>query len=195
MSPKLSRVLSTIFSPLLNSTFAFLILIGADGDLTPGRKVQMFSIAFIVTSVVPIVYLGWMKWRGTVDSMDVDRRQQRLRPLIVGITSYAIGFVLLARLQAPDIVLGLMFCYATNTLFILLITRTWKVSVHATGISGPVVALVFRFGWHAVPLFILIPVVAWARVALGKHTVVQVVVGALIGIFLTAVQLRFLFDL
>ena len=39
-------------------------------------------------------------------------------------------------MQASPIVIGLMFCYATNTLLVAFITHWWKVSIHATGIAG-----------------------------------------------------------
>ncbi len=195
MSRKLAHILSTVFNPLLNSTYTFLLLVGTHGDLALGRKVAIFCVAFLFSSVVPIVHVTWLWRRGVVDSLDVDQRQRRLWPLVVGILSYIAGYVLLTRMQAPVIAAGLMFCYATNTLLVACITRWWKVSVHATGIAGPVIALIFRFGWPVVPLYALVPIVAQARVVLGKHTIGQVVVGACIGTFLTAIQLHFLFHI
>ena len=109
---------------------------------------------------------------------------------------------MMIKLMVPDtlnymiagyIVVGLMFCYTANTILVALITHWWKVSIHATGIAGPVVALIFRFGWLAVPLYALVPMVAQSRIRLGKHTAGQVVVGACIGTFLTAAQLYYLF--
>lgn len=195
MSRKLAHILSTVFNPLLNSIYTFLLLVGAYGDLALGRKVAIFCVAFLFSSVVPIAHVTWLWRRGAVESLDVDQRQRRLWPLVVGTLSYVAGYVLLTRMQAPVIAAGLMFCYATNTLLVACITRWWKVSVHATGIAGPVIALIFRFGWLAAPLYALVPMVALARVILGKHTVAQVVVGACIGTFLTAIQLHFLFHI
>ena len=193
MSRDHAKLLSTVFNPLLNSTYAFLLLVGTDGDLVKGRKLVTFSVAFLFSSAVPIAHVAWLKWRGTVESLDVDQRQRRLWPLVVAVLSYAAGYILLTSMQASPIVVGLMFCYATNTLLVAFITYWWKVSVHATGIAGPVVALIFRFGWPAVPFYVLVPLVSWARVVLGKHTAGQVVVGACIGTFLTAIQLHHLF--
>lgn len=195
MSSGIARVLSALFNPLLNSTYAFLLLVGAAGDLDSGRKLLIFVIAVLFSSAIPIAHVAWMKRRGAVESMDVDQRQRRFWPLVVGILSYAAGYILLARMEAPPIVTGVMFCYVINTLLVAFITHWWKVSVHATGIAGPVVALIFRFGWPAVPLYALVPLVARARVVLGKHTAWQVVVGACIGTLLTAIQLHYLFHL
>jgi len=196
MSRNHAKLLSTVFNPLLNSTYAFLLLVGTtDVELAVRRKLAIFCIAILFSTVVPIAHVAWLKRRGAVESLDVDQRQRRLWPLIVGILSYAAGYRILVWMQAPPVVVGLMFCYATNTLLVTIITRWWKVSVHATGIAGPVVVLIFRFGWPAVPLYALVPLVAQARVVLGKHTTWQVVVGACIGTFLTAIQLHYLFHI
>lgn len=195
MSSGIARVLSTVFNPLFNSTYAFLLLIGTDGTLPEERKLAIFCVAFLFSTVVPIAHVAWLKRRGAIESLDVDQRQRRLWPLIVGIMSYTAGYLILARMQAPPVVVGLMFCYAANTLLVACITRWWKVSIHATGIAGPVVALIFRFGWPVVPLYAMVPLVAQARIVLGKHSAWQVVVGACIGTLLTAIQLHYLFHI
>ena len=74
-----------------------------------------------------------------------------------------------------------------------LISRWWKVSVHATAISGPLVALRFQFGPLVIPWFVLIPFVGASRVILRRHTVAQVLVGAAIGLLLTTLQLEIFF--
>lgn len=196
MSRNYAKLLSAVFNPLLNSTYAFLLLVGTtDVELAVRRKLSIFCIAFLFSTVVPIAHVAWLKRRGVVESMDVDQRQRRFWPLVVGILSYAAGYLILVRMQVPPVVVGLMFCYATNTLLVACITRWWKVSIHATGIAGPVVALIFRFGWPVVPLYALVPLVSQARVVLSKHTAWQVVVGACIGTFLTAIQLHYLFHI
>jgi membrane-associated phospholipid phosphatase len=67
----------------------------------------------------------------------------------------------------------------TNTLLVVLITNWWKVSVHTTAISGPLVALAYQFGSLVFPFFGLIPLVGVSRLILKRHTFAQVLVGAL----------------
>lgn len=86
-----------------------------------------------------------------------------------------------------------MFCYATNTLLVVLITNWWKVSVHTTAMSGPLVVLAYQFGNVVFPFFGLIPLVGAARLVLKRHTVAQVLVGAAIGVLMTALQIQLLF--
>ena len=86
-----------------------------------------------------------------------------------------------------------MFCYATNTLLVLLITNWWKVSIHTTAISGPLIVFLYQFGSFIFPLLILIPLVGASRLVLKRHTLAQVIAGAAIGIFSTALQVQTLF--
>jgi membrane-associated phospholipid phosphatase len=150
-------------------------------------------VSVLFSCVLIPAYIFYLKKKGSVDSMDINLREQRMNPLILGITSYFIGFLILSALHSPNLVQGLMFCYASNTLLVLFITHRWKVSVHATSISGPLVALTFQFGMVVLPFYILIPIVATSRVILKRHTVGQVIVGSLIGLVLTSLQLRYLF--
>jgi membrane-associated phospholipid phosphatase len=102
-----------------------------------------------------------------------------------------VWFIALYLLSAPPLITWLMFSSLTTTLIVQLITRWWKVSIHATGISGTVTAWAFQFGAVVYPYFLLIPVVSVSRVVLHKHTTAQVIVGSLIGLLLTALQLRY----
>ena len=101
------------------------------------------------------------------------------------------GFFFLTLFGAPSIVRGLMFCYVTNTIVVLLITRRWKISIHTTAIANPLVAMVVHFGWMMAPILVLVPIVGLARVKMKRHDELQVVAGGLIGVVMTAVQLYF----
>ena len=61
MSRNHAKLLSTVFNPLLNSTYAFLLLVGTDGDLVKGRKLATFCVAFLFSSAFPIAHVAWLK--------------------------------------------------------------------------------------------------------------------------------------
>ncbi len=143
------------------------------------------------TTLIISGYVVFLKASGRVGSLDLDLREERTKPFIVGVASNVVGFILVYLLGAPPLVTWLMFCYVTNTLLVQAITRRWKVSIHATGIGGAVVAWAFHFGSVIAPWFVLVPIVGISRVVLHKHTTGQVIVGSLIGLCLTALQLRY----
>lgn len=188
-----SRFVSTILSPMTNPVITFPLLLGY-ADSGGGRGgVWVLIAAIVFSTVLPLAFLIWLKVAGKVKTMDIENKDKRSRPLAIGILSYLAGFIVLLALDAPNLALGLMFCYATNTLIVAFITRYWKISIHAIGISGPIVALNFHFGSIIWPFYALILIVGAARVILGRHTIPQVVAGGLFGLLATAVQLHFLF--
>jgi membrane-associated phospholipid phosphatase len=63
----------------------------------------------------------------------------------------------------------------------LVITRWWKVSVHATVAGGAVAMVTFLYGPWLLTLALLVALVCWARVVVEDHTVAQVVAGAVLG--------------
>lgn len=189
----LAKLVSILFHPILTSPIAFLLLILTGNPDAGENKIILSVVAVFFSSMVTMIYVLYLKKTGVVESLDVDVRERRINPLIVGICAYVIGFILLTALDASAVVRGLMFCYITNTMLVLLITYRWKVSIHATGTAGPMVALNYHFGASVIPLYGLVVAVAVSRVILKKHTVGQVIVGAVIGLGLTALQLELLF--
>ena len=71
------------------------------------------------------------------------------------------------------------------------ISNFWKISLHMVGVSGFVTALIFVFGPIAAIGYVALPVVAWARLYRRKHTVPQLIAGALGGAFITALVFAF----
>jgi BirA family biotin operon repressor/biotin-[acetyl-CoA-carboxylase] ligase len=88
-----------------------------------------------------------MKKKGIVSNMDVSNRDERIQPLVYGTIYCGLGFILLRYFNAPALIQGLMFCYAFNTAIVWQITKKWKISIHAIGLSGPLVAL-WIHGFH-----------------------------------------------
>ncbi len=190
-----SHIISALLHPLILPAIAFFLLLFFDPSLSFSAQLLYYGVAVCFSVITIPLYILWLKQHGAVDSLDITQREQRTTPLLVGAGSYFVGFLVLTLLGAPVLVSGLLWCYATNTLLVTLITRWWKVSVHTTAIGGPLAALLFQFGPFVLPFLMLVPLVGGARVVLNRHTVAQVSVGAGIGLGLTALQLMLLFEL
>ncbi len=180
-----AKLVSAILHPMTLSSAAFLLLI-ITSNVSPQAKLLLVVTATFFSSIVPILFIYTQR-----DWINTDERAERFLPLIVGIVSYLAGFLVLMAVSAPTIIQALMLCYATNTLLVLLITAWWKVSVHTTAASGPLVALTYSFGSLVFPFYLIVPLVGLSRLILKKHTILQVIVGMLIGIIGTAVQIHY----
>ena len=62
-----------------------------------------------------------------------------------------------------------------------MITLFWQVSVHTAVTASLVTYTCLVVGPEVMPIIGLIPLVAWARLYLDRHTVAQTVVGACVG--------------
>lgn len=190
---KISEWISWILNPFTISTSVFVILVFTSSILRLSHQIFTLLIAIIFSNMIPLFYLFYLKNRGDIKELEIIQREKRINPLIWGIASHFLGYILLAFIQAPIIVTGLMFCYTTVSLFIMIITFYWKISVHAAGVSVPLVALSFHFGEIIYPLYGLIIIVGTARVILKKHTVLQVVGGTFLGLICAIFFLKVLF--
>lgn len=72
----------------------------------------------------------------------------------------------------------------------MVITQFWKISIHASGISGPATFLTHQLGVGMIPFALLILPISWARIKLKAHDIYQVMAGILVAIVLTYVQLE-----
>jgi membrane-associated phospholipid phosphatase len=189
---KIAKLISDITQPPVVSipTFAIInyILLGFNNSL------EITIICWIFGAFLPIT-TSLILIRKMHTDMDITDRTKRTLPLFLAVCSYMIGFIVLLTIGAPALTTALMLIYSSNTLIILFINLSWKISIHTMGVAGPTVALTYLFGISGLLFGILIPLVMWSRVRLKKHTVSQVLAGGLAGIILTYVQLYFILPL
>jgi membrane-associated phospholipid phosphatase len=154
------------------------------------------SACILFAGLMPILLVLWWLKRNngnnTIIDMDIPQREDRNFPLILVILSYAIGVIVLYILNAPLITTILMFCYFSNTLAVFFINLHWKISIHAMGVAGPSVVIIYVFGPIGILFALIVPVVMWSRIYLKEHTLSQVIMGAALGFFATAAQIYIL---
>jgi len=66
-------------------------------------------------------------------------------------------------------------------LLVFLITLRWKISGHCTSAAGLSFLAIALYGEPMIPLTLIIPVVAWSRIRLGRHTLYQTIAGTFLG--------------
>ncbi len=195
---KIAKIISTLTNPPIICIPLFfiicLVLSFENGSFDFSKFMILELISLIFASALPMaIILLWAKKLNT-DS-DISNREDRFTPLIVGIISYFIGFLVLLTLGIDDFLTALLLCYSINTGVVLLITTKWKISVHTTGLSGPVAALILLLGPIGALFGILYPILIWSRVLLKKHTLAQAIAGGVQGFFLTVLEMYLFINL
>lgn len=188
-----ATILSIVLHPILVPVPVFLALSMPRMLQDAGLGVLEFGAAVFFSSGSIALSLVFMRSRGIIDSLSIDDRDNRLVPLLVGALLYFLGFLVTRVVDSTTVVQGLLFCYATNTLVVAVISIRWKISIHTMATSGPVAAMITTFGIRVWPLLLLIPAVGVSRLILRKHTALQVIVGAFLGLTLTWLQLTLFF--
>ena len=187
-----ANVISFMLHPMVISTAAFGILT-YKAMPAPETPNLIFFISFIFSTALPIGTVIILNKKGIVSDIDASIKEQRIQPLALGIIYFAAGFIILVQLNSPKLVQGLMFCYCMNTALVWLITKYWKISIHAIGITGPLTAL-WIMGYHFPIIMICLSIlVSTSRVILNAHTIVQVTSGLIVGVVSTYMQFQLLF--
>jgi membrane-associated phospholipid phosphatase len=158
--------------------------------MAQGTLFLLFSATGILfAGIIPVLLTIY--WSMLVRNIpyDIPEKGDRTWLLLMVIGSYGLGALAFFLLQAPWLLTGLMICYCSNTIIVLVINLWWKISVHTMGIAGPMAAVIFAVGLPGLLFLGLLLPVAWSRVYLRRHTLYQVIAGAVLGFVLTGIQL------
>jgi membrane-associated phospholipid phosphatase len=181
----LARILSTILNPFLTALALFVILahIGAKDTLDFWR---LLFVSTFFLSIGPMLYVFRLYATDRISDLDMSVRAERELVFSAFVVFDVLGAIALWILHAPRLMIAAMLGYLVSTLIVQYITRYWKISTHAIGITAPLAALTLIYGRQPLPFMVLIPMVCWARVYLKAHTILQVVAGAALAICTTA---------
>ena len=176
----LARIFSTVCNPFLTSLTLFVIMTHAEAAST-GQFWELLFVSTTFTSVGPMLYVLWLYSTDRIADLDMSVRHERERVFGAFVLFYWVGTGTLWLIHAPPLLVATMGGYATASLVVGYITRYWKISTHALGITASLAALVHLYGQQPLPFLVLIPIVGWSRVYLKAHTTAQVVGGTLLG--------------
>jgi hypothetical protein len=193
----LARVVSVLFHPLLIPTYLFVILAfalpSALAPIQPASHSTFILLIFIVTFVLPLFNVAIFKFFGTIESITLMDRKERILPFtFVVIIYFAITYLLYSRTQISldDNFLKLMMIMDLLGLAALVATLFFKVSVHSIGIWGLIgvtmpltkISEVNALFYVSLGLIVLAGVIMSSRLLLGAHTSREVMWGSVIGL-------------
>ena len=149
---------------------------------TPGEALQTALLVALIALLLVAVLMVRQVRRGSWTNVDASNRAER--PLL-----YAVGIVAMAVLIGGVLVFrpgSILIRGAIGVLIMLIVcaiaTRWIKVSLHmAFGALATTVLLVVGspLGWV---LLVLMPALAWSRLALERHRPAEVAIGVVVGI-------------
>ena len=133
------------------------------------------------TIVLPTAVTAMLLWRGRVSDIEITTRSERVWPLLLTTICLVTAGVLAWSNDAPPAVVGLAVILGLQAFATLLVSLSWKISVHclsATTIGG----LVWCLWGEPLPLLFIAPAMIWSRLYLKRHTPPQTIAGSVFGV-------------
>ncbi len=180
---RFAQLVSDIFNPIvLLLPVPYLLVFRETNDMRHAFRWSLFSWSFLLLMGIVILYCVR---RGIFSDLDVSKREQR--PLLflfsAVLTFFYCLFVFL--LDGPYIIIVTALGLLLGILVFSIINTRVKASIHVATISALLFAFGIVYSGVYLLLFLLIPLVGWARVKTGRHTVSEAIAGSVLGSLLT----------
>jgi hypothetical protein len=181
----LATIISRLFEPLVLQLLLILITALRAGIVGWTLVYTMTEIIGLVV-VPPMVLLLWAIQSKKISNWDISNRSQRVKALALFLCLFAVDMVFI-RLMDIGAMTDLFLFFAITLVGFFCITLFWKLSGHLSTATICIGILIHWYGWVWWPLLLLLPVLAWSRVALKRHTTAQTVGGILFGMAMVGV--------
>jgi len=178
LSKRAARVVSSVASPPILSTLMIMLsALDAGGARMWGWIVMQISTSMIL----PCFYILYQVRRGKLTDVEIYQRRQRHIPNLIFLACGLISWILLLVFRAP---IELVMVAAAGLLLLFILSAVnflYKISAHMAAASI-FAFIMWRIGGNAlIPGFSIIPIMAWSRLTLRRHTRGQVVAGFVAG--------------
>lgn len=204
MYRKLSIIISVIMHPLLMTSFIFLLLFQfAPNAISPLDTQSMNNIVLAVlvtTCVLPVVSIASLQYsngllKQGLSTLTLPGKRERVLPvfftfLFYGITTY----MFMVKLQLTNVLVVVLGGSSVIVLLVSLCSFFLRVSTHSAGVGSLIgylltIGLKYEYSKLMIPLviaLILSGLVMSARLYLNVHKPLDVLVGSLIGLGVSA---------
>lgn len=182
-------LISRILEPIVLFIF-ILVMVFVRAHVPVVTAMWQGSIIFFVMILPPIVLLIRAIKQKKISGWDMSDRKQRVGAFVVFLGFFAVGVFLLSLFREPVITRFFLYMFAVFLLFFA-VTLLYKMSGHLTGVSIWILCVSSWFGWNFSLLCLLLPLLAWSRVTLKRHTIGQVLLGSVFGLAVGYIGVRF----
>ena len=182
MSTRLAQFISHVFDPLPTTVVIGLIGIFST-TMSQSDRLSWLGLIGALTVLIGLI-LAWFMRRGYVFDAklthDDDLHRDRLGILWItdGLLTLAV-FVSAAQGQQQPL-WSILVAMTIVLVIATLITTQYKVSLHMVGVASLVTLLIILFWPVGFTSLILLPIVAWARRVLHRHTLAQLITGTIV---------------
>jgi hypothetical protein len=183
MREKIAHLISNTLNPFVISVVIILLLAFNNAlNTIDAIKWALISLALSVLPVfIAVIFLIRNK---KMDGFFSTPREQRNTVYILASILGAIGCGLFWYLDAPELLKITFTSGFTAIVIFMVINYIWKISLHTAFTAAFIAVLIMVYGVYLVCTVLFLPLVAWARIELQQHSIIQITVGSLLAVII-----------
>lgn len=193
ITARLAHLISDVFVPLLAPTYGMIAAMWLTRlhYLPLGVRIWSTLAVLFITALIPITVIAILMRKGRVSDVSISDPNQRTIPYLTSILCYLGAATYLLVLHAEWWLVLFMVGGALVAALSMLITHWWKISAHTGGMGG-LCGMILWMAVHGLieysPLvwvsvsILMTGLMAWSRLYLERHTLLQVAAGALMSV-------------
>lgn len=172
---KTAKIISTLLNPFFLFAPLQLLYFYLTSNLQQSTEILIWNT--LLQAVFPfILILVFMKLK-LVSDFDISDKNERTLYFSIITVLFIISSIISQDIQAIFLI---NVSLSISLILIIVINFYWKISEHTTLDTVLVLGLIL-INPMLLPLFLLIPLVAWSRIVLNKHLFTQTVAGMILG--------------
>ena len=172
---------SILFSPFILPIVTAIFVIQKHAE-TGKEVLHWLVVVSIFITALPILVIIVLYRFSMVSNIHLHTKEERLIPLCITLVSMITGTIVLYKIGANNSIIWVCQAFIVNSVVFSIITPLWKISFHTSVATGCILVLSLLVNLTLVWLFLLIPLIAWARVYRDRHTPLQTIAGTLLAI-------------
>lgn len=144
-----------------------------------GEEFALFGGAFVALIILlPFAWIQVGIRRGKYTDIHVMIKEQRFEPFVVATVGACLLVAFYLAMSAPRALTALAANLVVNGVVFAIVSRLWKISVHAASYAASVLIVTILIDHRLVALLVLLPLVIWARIRRQRHNVAQAIAAA-----------------
>lgn len=198
---RLAHGISWLLHPFLQPLYLMTLLLTCTifAGYPVRMKLYLWGVVILYTMLIPALALGVLRRLGRLSDFRVDKRDERILPLLIGAVCYLLCALTIGKIASAVFLRKFMVAGACCELMCLLVSMRWKISLHLSGM-GTLTALlvvlnIIGVGHMIAPLAVAIlasGALASARLYLGCHNPLQIAAGYCGGFVVATLAMLFL---
>ena len=146
-----------------------------------------------------MLFIGFYKWMNKLSMKNLSERKRRFVPYILTSMSYITCIITMYKMHFPHYFSGIIVAALLCLIVCILLIFRWRFSVHLAGcgmfIGGLLsYSLLFQFNpvWWLCGFILLSGIQGTARISWHQHTLLEVILGFVTGMFCSIIGILFI---